>query len=476
MLYLDDRIRETTTTTGTGAYTLLGSVADHQPFNGHIPDGWVIPCAVFDGAGSWETGDYTFTAPSSLARTTVRRSSNSNNAVNWGAGTKNVIVNLSAFFAQNPDLFTLKVNALATPAAPTGTPTGTGGTIAAGNNYCKVAAVDAQGNVTVAGAESSAVVTSGSTSIIQWTCAVVPGAVSYRWYCGTATGAEANYFTSTTNTFTQTAPASTGTAGAPTVMGNTGGAIVAGPIVQQFSGLIYVQTTAGGSPIRGYADIISGNAIAAAPTGLAGAIEKCEVYNAYIDQATGAWVRDVANVECWAVKYTDTGATEERWYAPAATGVPVWQKVYSLDMSTGNLTMGGAKLIQAKHNKECSDRAAIAIASGVLPLDYQYGFIDVTLNAAITSITSANVLAASAIGQNTIVTFIADGTARAITWPTGNGTSTDLFVWDGGNSSGSGAPAAVPSVATSGHAMQISICPVSAHLFRCAVIANNYPL
>lgn len=106
-----------------------------------------------------------------------------------------------------------------TPAAPTGAGSGTGGSIPAGNNFAKIVAVDVNGAFSAAGPENAtAVATTGSASSIAWTWTAVSGAASYRIYVGTATGAEANYFTSTTNSFTQTAPATAGTPGAvPTV-------------------------------------------------------------------------------------------------------------------------------------------------------------------------------------------------------------------------------------------------------------------
>lgn len=98
-LSVKDFIAETTVTTGTGSYTLLGAVAGFRSLNGNIPSGDRVPCTVRAGT-EWEEGLYTFSAPSTLARTEILASSNAGNAVNWGAGTKQVSVTLPAAFAQ----------------------------------------------------------------------------------------------------------------------------------------------------------------------------------------------------------------------------------------------------------------------------------------------------------------------------------------------------------------------------------------
>lgn len=102
-------------------------------------------------------------------------------------------------------------NLMSIPVAPTGTASTTGGTIAAGNNYARIVAINAIGqNI---GSESINVPTTGATSSIAWTWTAVTGATSYQIWCGTTAGTENYYFTSATNSFTQTAPATSGTAG-----------------------------------------------------------------------------------------------------------------------------------------------------------------------------------------------------------------------------------------------------------------------
>lgn len=92
-----DRVKETTTTTGTGAVTLAGAVSGFDSFSGAgVANGdTCFVCIV--GGTEWETslGTYSTTGPT-ITRTTVIESSNSNAAVNFSAGTKEVFITLPA--------------------------------------------------------------------------------------------------------------------------------------------------------------------------------------------------------------------------------------------------------------------------------------------------------------------------------------------------------------------------------------------
>jgi hypothetical protein len=94
-LVVKDRVKETTTTTGTGTYTLAGAVQGFQSF-GVIGDGNTTYYAVTNGT-DWEVGLGTYAASgTTLARTTILESSNSGNAVNWSAGSKDIFVTYPA--------------------------------------------------------------------------------------------------------------------------------------------------------------------------------------------------------------------------------------------------------------------------------------------------------------------------------------------------------------------------------------------
>ena len=94
-LVLRDRVKETSTTTGTGTYTLAGAVTGFEAFSS-VGDGNTTYYACTDGT-DFEVGIGTYTASgTTLARTTILQSSNSDSAVDWGAGTKTLFCTLPA--------------------------------------------------------------------------------------------------------------------------------------------------------------------------------------------------------------------------------------------------------------------------------------------------------------------------------------------------------------------------------------------
>lgn len=96
-LVLKDRVKETTTTTGTGTITLAGAVSGYQSFS-VIGNANTTYYTIVDAAtGAWEVGLGTYTASgTTLSRDTVLESSNSGSLVNFGAGTKDVFVTYPA--------------------------------------------------------------------------------------------------------------------------------------------------------------------------------------------------------------------------------------------------------------------------------------------------------------------------------------------------------------------------------------------
>lgn len=94
---LADRVQETTTTTGTGSVTLAGAVTGFRTFNSAIGTGNTTYYAIVSATGTqWEVGQGLLSGSTTLDRTTVYSSSNSNLAVNFSAGTKNVFCTLAA--------------------------------------------------------------------------------------------------------------------------------------------------------------------------------------------------------------------------------------------------------------------------------------------------------------------------------------------------------------------------------------------
>lgn len=90
-LVVKDRVRETTTSTGTGTITLAGAVLGFQSF-AVIGNTNTTYYTIVDGAtGDWEVGIGTYTSSGlTLSRDTVLESSNSGSLVNFAAGTKDV--------------------------------------------------------------------------------------------------------------------------------------------------------------------------------------------------------------------------------------------------------------------------------------------------------------------------------------------------------------------------------------------------
>jgi len=93
-LILSDRVRETTTTTGTGAVTLLGAVTGYQTFLATVGNAnTTYYCISGQGTSLWEVGIGTYTtSTNTLSRTTVLSSSNAGALVNLSAGTYDVFV------------------------------------------------------------------------------------------------------------------------------------------------------------------------------------------------------------------------------------------------------------------------------------------------------------------------------------------------------------------------------------------------
>jgi hypothetical protein len=96
-LVLKDRVKETSTTTGTGTLTLGGAASGFQSFSG-IGDGNKTYYAIVDSAtGDWEVGLGTYTSSgTTLSRDFVLESSNSGSAVDFAANVKDVFVTYPA--------------------------------------------------------------------------------------------------------------------------------------------------------------------------------------------------------------------------------------------------------------------------------------------------------------------------------------------------------------------------------------------
>lgn len=101
---IGNRGQETTTTIGTGTYSLAGAAAGKQTLkasaiaiSGDATGPWTVHYLVADNV-DWEIGEGVLTSgtPDTLTRSTVAESSNGGSAVSWGSGTRNVAIVITA--------------------------------------------------------------------------------------------------------------------------------------------------------------------------------------------------------------------------------------------------------------------------------------------------------------------------------------------------------------------------------------------
>ena len=105
-LVLNDRVKETTTSTGTGTVNLAGAETGFETFVAGIGNtNTTYYAIVHQSAAEFEVGLGTVSdsSPDTLSRTTILSSSNSDSAVNFSSGTKDVFCTLPASKAVHED-------------------------------------------------------------------------------------------------------------------------------------------------------------------------------------------------------------------------------------------------------------------------------------------------------------------------------------------------------------------------------------
>ena len=96
-LVVKDRVRETTTTTGTGTITLGGAATGFQSFSVIGDANTTFYTIQLANTNEWEVGVGTYTSSgTTLSRDTILESSNGGSAVNFSAGSKDVFVTYPA--------------------------------------------------------------------------------------------------------------------------------------------------------------------------------------------------------------------------------------------------------------------------------------------------------------------------------------------------------------------------------------------
>lgn len=105
-IVIRDRVKETTTTTGTGSINMGGAVTGFRAFSSAFTTGDQT-YYVIEGGSEWEVGKGTLTTgtPWTMSRDTILASSNAGAAVNFSAGTKMVYCDMPASLLNNAHPF-----------------------------------------------------------------------------------------------------------------------------------------------------------------------------------------------------------------------------------------------------------------------------------------------------------------------------------------------------------------------------------
>ena len=138
---INDRVKETTSTLGTGTVTLSGAQQGFQSFSSGIGAGNSTYYTIALGS-QWEVGIGTLTNATTFTRDSVISSNNANALVSFAAGSKDIFVSLPATWTPSPSMSaqifvnthattitqdqTIQSGVLAGPVTVTGTQTITG--------------------------------------------------------------------------------------------------------------------------------------------------------------------------------------------------------------------------------------------------------------------------------------------------------------------------------------------------------------
>ena len=146
-----DRVRESTTTTGTGALVLTGAPVGFRPFNavyapgGGVPVYYVVEGVTVDGlqTGEWEVGVGALAGDGTLTRGNIVTSSNAGALVPFSVGSKRVFdaatvgaVDAMIAASMPPSLLMLKAGQFGLPGWQYGGAQGGPGLTVAGSSYC----------------------------------------------------------------------------------------------------------------------------------------------------------------------------------------------------------------------------------------------------------------------------------------------------------------------------------------------------
>ena len=102
MSWFADRVKETSTTTGTSDITLAGAVSQFEAFSTNFATNDKFYYAIVGQTGTeWEVGHGHLSGATTLVRDVVLQSSNSDALVSFSAGTKDVFVTIPSGFVND---------------------------------------------------------------------------------------------------------------------------------------------------------------------------------------------------------------------------------------------------------------------------------------------------------------------------------------------------------------------------------------
>jgi hypothetical protein len=317
---------------------------------------------------------------------------------------------------------------LAAPGTVTPTGSGSGGSLAAATYYYKVVALNAVGQTTAS--PECNVTTTGSTSSVALSWTAVAGATSYRIYRGTATGGESVYYTSATNSYTDTGSASTAgtppgsnttqlaTPGTVTPTGQVGGNLSAGTYYYVITALNAAGETTASSEVNA---TVTGttSAILLAWTAVAGAASY-RVYrgtsasgeNVYYNLSTNAYT-DIGNVNVAGTAPTSntsggTGSVAAGVYRVKVTyaNAPQGESLASTESATLTVLSSGTIVVPspAAAGSATGYNVYITAANGASGTETKQNTSPISIGATYTQ-TAAVTAGAAQPGTNTTLTY-----------------------------------------------------------------------
>jgi hypothetical protein len=233
-LIIADRVRDTSTTIGTGSFTVSGSApTTYRTFSAVCATADTFPYFIASQSlNEWEVGLATYSAANTIARTTIYSSSNAGSIVTFSTGTKDVVLSDTAEKSGSTDFTVATLNV---KGSTSGIVTVQGATAAGTYNFNLPTTVGVPGQVLQS--------QSGGTASMLWTATPslgvvgsTGGAVSLK---GTTTGTVTIQPTTAGGIYNFNVPATAGSAGQ--MLTSQGG----GSVPMTWTTALVTQATAG---------------------------------------------------------------------------------------------------------------------------------------------------------------------------------------------------------------------------------------